>query len=280
MKVCTFHDVGRFAQEAGPYFDADPFSASVIAVHLEGILAGARAQGPEDQWWTVVDDNRVVGVAMHTPPHKVFLARMPAAGAVALAESLAGTGRPVPGVTGEIGAVASFADAWEGWTGLRSTVAVSMRMYRLSDLVTPTGVPGGPRQAAITDVEVVAAGLRAFHDEAQPHAPVEDWTSVALRRVASGQFRFWELDGATVSMAGFSEPAAGVSRVGPVYTPPAWRGRGFGSAVTAAATSAAQGARASQVVLYTDLANPTSNAIYQDIGYRVDHDAEERAFEP
>jgi RimJ/RimL family protein N-acetyltransferase len=228
----------------------------------------------------VVDNNRVVGVAMHTPPHKVFLARMPAAAAAGLAVTVAGAGRPVPGVTGEIGAVGSFADAWQRRTGIRSTVAVSMRMYRLFELVTPTGVPGGPRPADTTDVEVVAAWLGAFHDEAQPHAPLEDWTSVALRRVTSGQFRLWDLDGATVSMAGFSDPAAGVSRVGPVYTPSAWRGRGFGSAATAAATAAAQRARAGQVVLYTDLANPTSNAIYQDIGYRVDHDAEERAFEP
>ena len=280
MKVCTFHDVERFARDAGPFVDADPFSTSVIAVQVEGILRGDRPQGPEDQWWTVVDNDRAVGVAMHTPPHKVFLARMPPAAAAALAETLAGAGHAVPGVTGEIGAVASFADAWKRCTGVHSTVAVAMRMYRLSELVTPTGVPGGPRPADTTDVEVVAAWLGAFHDEAQPHAPIVDWTSLALRRVTSGQFCLWDLDGATVSMAGFSEPAAGVSRVGPVYTPPVWRGRGFGSAVTAAATAAALGARAGQVVLYTDLSNPTSNAIYQDIGYRVDHDAEERTFVP
>jgi predicted GNAT family acetyltransferase len=67
--------------------------------------------------------------------------------------------------------------------------------------------------------------------------------------------------------------------VGPVYTPPARRGRGFGSAVTADATAAAIAAGADHVVLYTDLSNPTSNAIYQTIGYRVDHDAEERSFD-
>lgn len=79
-------------------------------------------------------------------------------------------------------------------------------------------------------------------------------------------------------MAAVTAPANGVARVGPVYTPPAHRRRGHGSAVTAAATAAAISEGAEDVVLYTDLANPTSNAIYQAIGYRPDHDAEERAF--
>jgi predicted GNAT family acetyltransferase len=59
-----------------------------------------------------------------------------------------------------------------------------------------------------------------------------------------------------------------VARIGPVYTPPEYRGHGYGSAVTAAATAAVLAAGAVPV-LYTDLANPTSNKIYQAIGYRA-----------
>jgi predicted GNAT family acetyltransferase len=64
-----------------------------------------------------------------------------------------------------------------------------------------------------------------------------------------------------------------------VYTPSASRRRGYGAAVTAAASVAALAAGAEQVALYTDLANPTSNSVYQAIGYRPDHDAEERSFD-
>jgi predicted GNAT family acetyltransferase len=79
-------------------------------------------------------------------------------------------------------------------------------------------------------------------------------------------------------MAGFTRPAAGLARVGPVYTPLEHRRHGYGAAVAAHATQAALDAGAAQVVLYADLANPTSNAIYQRIGYLPDHDAEERSF--
>jgi predicted GNAT family acetyltransferase len=96
----------------------------------------------------------------------------------------------------------------------------------------------------------------------------------ARGRLASGDLWFWLDDEQPVALAGRSRPAAGVARVGPVYTPPASRGRGYGSAVTAAATQSAVGDGAEQVVLYTDLSNPTSNAIYQQIGYVEDHDAQ------
>jgi predicted GNAT family acetyltransferase len=73
-----------------------------------------------------------------------------------------------------------------------------------------------------------------------------------------------------------SAPAAGVARVGPVYTPPGWRRRGYGAAV--AATAARSGLRSgvTEIVLYTDLANPTSNSIYRAIGFRPHHDGQER----
>jgi predicted GNAT family acetyltransferase len=69
-------------------------------------------------------------------------------------------------------------------------------------------------------------------------------------------------------MAGTQRSVAGVVRLGPVYTPPAERRRGFGGAVTAAVSQAALVAGATDVVLFTDLANPTSNALYQRLGYR------------
>src|SRR6266568_1267320 len=68
------------------------------------------------------------------------------------------------------------------------------------------------------------------------------------------------------SVAGLQRPAAGRVRVGPVYTPPWRRGRGFGGAVTAAVSQAALEAAVEEVLLFTDLANPTSNALYRRLG--------------
>jgi predicted GNAT family acetyltransferase len=72
-----------------------------------------------------------------------------------------------------------------------------------------------------------------------------------------------------VSMAGRTRVVSGMTRIGPVYTPPEHRRRGYGAAVTAVLTASALEAGATEVVLFTDLANPTSNSVYLRIGYRA-----------
>ncbi|WP_369218492.1 GNAT family N-acetyltransferase, partial [Streptomyces flavofungini] len=94
----------------------------------------------------------------------------------------------------------------------------------------------------------------------------EEW---AESRIAYGGVTLWEApDGTPVAMAGVTRRIAGQVRVAPVYTPAGLRGRGYAGAVTAAVTRAALDAGAAEVLLFTDLANPTSNGLYQRLGYR------------
>jgi GNAT superfamily N-acetyltransferase len=280
MRVIFHVDAGSFLAAAERFLHADPFSTSVVAVVAGRIAAGTQPDRDDHLWATVDDgDGRLAGVAMQTPPYALFVSRMPPEAAAALAYALADAGRDLPGVNGAVDATGAFAEAWGTRTGRSSAVITAMRMYRLGELVHPSGVPGGSAPAvALGEVGLVAGWFAAFHDEATPHAPVEDWRDLAERRVAAGQIHLWYDSGAAVSLAAVSAPAAGVARVGPVYTPPAARRRGYGAAVTAAATAAALAGGAAHVALYTDLANPTSNSIYQTIGYLSDHDAEERCF--
>jgi predicted GNAT family acetyltransferase len=90
----------------------------------------------------------------------------------------------------------------------------------------------------------------------------------------------WEVGGIPVSLAGVTRTVAGMVRVGPVYTPPALRRRGYAGAATAAVSQAALDAGARVVVLYTDLANPTSNALYQRLGYHPVEDRVVMSFAP
>jgi predicted GNAT family acetyltransferase len=277
MDIKLYSDADVFLHEAAGYLAVDPFSASVIAVNASRASRG-QPRGLDDFWATVIDCGRVIGLAMHTPPRHLVVARMPDAAAAALADALAGRRRPISGVNGEVAAAASFAAAWQERTGEAAVVDMRMRMYRLKDLKPPGTVPGRSRRASVGDTGVVAEWAGAFHLEAMPHAPGEDWLVWAARRINSDELYLWFDDNAPVAMAAHSAPTAGVARVGPVYTPPSMRRHGFGAAVTAATTEAALSAGAAHVVLYTDLSNPSSNGIYQAIGYRPDHDAEERAF--
>jgi predicted GNAT family acetyltransferase len=280
VEVQLLTDAVEFNDIAESWLSSDPFSTSILAGMLTGILSGARDQPAGTRWIVVLDDADVVGVAMHTPPYHPFLPRLPAAAAAAVASVLLATGQEFTGVTGEAAAVTAFADSWAARTGGTSSVAMSMRMYRLGMLTPPVGIPGHPRRVELSDIELVADWFDRFHTEANPHSPAEDATIAATRRIATDQMWVWERDERPVSLAVGTTPVAGVATIAPVYTPPEHRRCGYGAAVTSQATRACIDAGARHVILYTDLANPTSNSIYQQIGYLPDHEAQERQLHP
>nr|WP_239028149.1 GNAT family N-acetyltransferase [Pseudonocardia acidicola] len=155
-----------------------------------------------------------------------------------------------------------------------------MRLFALGELTPPAAVAGTPREAVAADRALLTRWRAAFADEA-----THGWRGARTpAQVTAGAFALgyrqvlWERAGEPVGLAVAGSAVAGASRIGPVYTPPAHRGRGYGSAVTAAAAAAALADGARHVVLFTDLANPVSNAIYPRIGFRPVLDAVEVAF--
>jgi predicted GNAT family acetyltransferase len=104
--------------------------------------------------------------------------------------------------------------------------------------------------------------------------------SMVEHRLASGDggFLLWVDGGETVSVSGWGGPTPNGIRVGPVYTPPELRGRGYATALVAELSQSLLDGGRSFVFLYTDLANPTSNAIYERIGYRMVCESAEIAF--
>lgn len=106
----------------------------------------------------------------------------------------------------------------------------------------------------------------------------EDQAAAVADRLGYRGVTVWEAGDVPVSIAGLTRQVAGMVRVGPVYTPPELRGHGYASAATAAVSRQALDAGAAEVVLFTDLANPVSNSIYQRIGYRAVEDRTVLAF--
>jgi GNAT superfamily N-acetyltransferase len=188
--------------------------------------------------------------------------------ATELAAELATAGRLLLGVNAAQETADAFAAAWRHRTGAGAQVHRRMRLFRLGDLTPPVPWPAGSaRPAAERDRDLLITWFDAFAREVGDLAG-EDHAAAVDERLSYGGVRVWDVAGAPVSIAGVTRTVAGMARVGPVYTPPELRGRGYAGAVTAAVSQAAREAGAPEVVLYTDLANPTSNALYQRLGYR------------
>ncbi|WP_222722114.1 GNAT family N-acetyltransferase [Actinomadura alba] len=202
---------------------------------------------------------------VHTPPFPLLLSVMPGQAVGELVEALIADGRRPPGVTARREVAEDFATRWHAVTGVDFEVWERRRLYRLGD-VRPSATPGRARLARPADRDLLLAWYRAAEREMRERPG--DHGAAVDDRIEYGGVTLWERDGVPVSLAGRTRMVAGMVRIAPVYTPPEHRFHGYGGAVTAAVSQAAIDAGAEEVVVFADLANPGSNAIYQRIGYQ------------
>lgn len=275
MDVQVYDDPQHFRAVSGALYSADPVRHTLA---LTTIRRSLDDQHLPPVMLTAHHDGRLHGAALRTPPWPLIVSGLPADAAPAAAARLHQIDPELPGVNGPRELSEAFAAAWAAHTGRPTREVMASRLYALGDLLPPT-VPGHPRRATEADLPLLAEWRRALLREAVGHLHPQEVEHQLRRYLEIGDaLVLWEHDGVPVSWAGASAPLHGMSRVGPVYTPPDRRGHGFGSAVTAAASRWALDAGAEQVLLFTDLTNPISNAIYQKIGYRPVSDTAEIAF--
>ncbi|NYI05147.1 GNAT family N-acetyltransferase [Allostreptomyces psammosilenae] len=254
-----------------PLLRSDPQRHTLALTVLESLQDGHAysAESPLFAHWT---DSRgtVCGAAVHTPPHELLLSTAPAHSIAPLAEALYEAGHAVGGIHAARSAAETFARRHAELTGAAWRTFARHRLYRLRTLLPPEPAPTGrARLATGADRALLREWLDAFRrTTGQINADLERDVDRGLRR---GAYVLWEDPrsgtAGPVSMAGRTEPAFGTVRIGPLFTPAEHRRRGYGAAVVAAASSMALADGAQGVVLFADLDNPTSNHIYQRLGY-------------
>ncbi|MGW5659569.1 GNAT family N-acetyltransferase [Streptomyces sp. NPDC003758] len=265
-------DLEEFLDRAGAFLLSEPALHTVQLTVTDRLRTeGTASFGEEAPYFgRLVDgDGAVRATVFRTPPYPLNLTPLTEGAAEALAARLAEDGRAVPSVMGPADAVAAFVTAWARRTGAPARLGMRQRLYRLGTLTPPDPAPSGrARVAGADDHELVARWYAGFG--ADVGETVQDPDRWAEGRLAHGGVTLWELpDGTPVSMASVTPEVAGQVRVATVYTPAPLRGRGHAGAATAAVSRAALDAGAKEVLLFTDLANPTSNGLYQRLGYRA-----------
>lgn len=269
----------------------DPLIAPEEARHnlIFGITATLRdhpAAYPTRHLWVVEDGDNVVAAALHTPPRNLILARPARDKALdLLVSAIRAADIPLAGVSGALPEAADFAKRWVAQAGGSMRRRMALGIYALNAVRDVPVAPGHARRATADDRPIVTDMVQAF--TAQAHSNEAD-DPEGLRRLVDarlgatpsrGGFWLWEDGGQVVSLTGHSGPTPHGIRIGPVYTPPALRGRGYATSLVAEQSAWLLANGHQFCFLYTDLANPTSNAIYQRIGYEVVCEAAEFVFE-
>jgi predicted GNAT family acetyltransferase len=272
-----FTDVREFAQQVTPFL-SEQEAGNSLPFRILGALAAKSGPLPAGAYLAACLENdrseaRVLGVALRTPPHNLVLSSpCPADALAALVADTGGT--HLPGVIGPLDEAERFAAHWKANT--RGTTAVTMRLgtYALEQLIAAPAVPGRLRAAQPDDASLAGEWMRAFYAEALPHAPPPPEPADLQG------YYFWETDAGPVTAVRAKPATPRGAVINDVYTPPIRRRRGYATAAVAAASSAmfADGWRI--CFLFTDLANPTSNSIYQRIGYRFIGEFRQIGFTP
>jgi ribosomal protein S18 acetylase RimI-like enzyme len=266
MTVFRHADPAAFLAAAAPVTSRNPAVAAFADAWALGLLRDPPP--PSERSYLATFGTVATGLAMQRGGGAVVIDGSDPPAAAAFADDLAAEHVGLQGVAGGLDACTAFAGRWRERTGRTHVVRVRMRHHVLTAVADLPAPAGHCRAGRGEDTDWLVEQVLAFVAEAGVPETKERIGTIVPRRVADGRYRIWEVDGERAALAGYTAAGAHGARVGPVWTPVARRGRGYGTALVAALSRELLAAGAPRLFLLTDVGNPTSNAIYARIGYR------------
>jgi predicted GNAT family acetyltransferase len=271
MRYVLTRDAEEFAARTEPLL-SQRIECNLLATVLMRVLAGGLSGHAPLFAYGIASSDEAVFAALRTPPWPLLTSPLQAS-----AEELVGLWlkEHVSGVPDTARAIGA---AWSRRTGGRTRTTMHEAMHVLEEVRDPPHPAAGAlRLAERGDRDLLVGWMEEFVREAGLIGAGQAGAMVDGSLGRQGLL-VWE-DGEPVSMLGVNPAVARVARIGPVYTPPRYRRRGYAGSAVAAASRRALATVAERCMLYTDLANPTSNKIYAEVGYRRAGDWEEIALE-
>ena len=275
MEVVRIATPEEFLATTEAYRLAEPVRTNILSSVATAVAGGDRTYDAYF-WWAVLDDaDQCAGAAFRTAPFGLHLGPMPREALPYVALAVADHDDTFPWVVGSHDAVASFLEAYAEGTSAGSTRCfvrgLKSLLYELDELRVPL-VEGSCRVATLDDIDLVAQWTREFQAfTGTPPTTDEREREFLVARLTAASLRLWTVGGTPVAMAGhaptITTPSGPITRIGPVFTPEEWRAHGYGSGVTAALCEELV-SRGSRVILYADADYPTSNRVYQRLGFR------------
>ena len=264
MEILRHENAAAFLAAAGPYLREHETTNHLVFAIAE--------RDPQGAFFATAGS---AGVALQTPPYPLLVSELPESALDPLIETIVASGFAPTGVNGSSATSRAFASRWCARNGMRAAPRITMRSHVLERVMPAGRAPGMMRPARDGDLELATRWCAGFQSEirsSQHEAPA------ALAGRLLPRLFFWEHHGETVSMAAINGLTPRGRRIGPVYTPPEHRQRGYAEALVAVLSQSILDEGLRWCFLFTDVANPTANAIYRRIGYEPNGEIEEIAF--
>ena len=264
MRLHKFDTIDKFWDKTQAYLLQHEAENNVL-LGIAHTLRNNPARYPDPPYLAMVEiDGEIVATAIRTPPHKLLLSKVSNLDALTLITKDLRR-EPLPGVMGLVPEVETFVRVWQQLTGQSSRLLKAMKIHQLTALKPIETANGHLRLAMEHDRDLLSKWLPAFDAEIG-FGVSENIDRLVSHRLKEGHTYFWE-DDTAVSLAAGRKFTDTASRIGSVYTPPADRRKGYATACVAALSQKLLDEECDRCFLLTDIANPTSNHIYRQIGY-------------
>jgi predicted GNAT family acetyltransferase len=270
MKFNVFTQAQQFEDKAKPFLTENEDVYSLFYGVLQGIKAG-RYENPFMA--TIEVNDRIVALFQMTPPHPLNLIIIDETKTddilTLVAHELSKRKLPIQSAVGVKSVVTAFSEKWQETTKCVARLLMDQGLYRLDQVDQSLEKnPGSWRYATKDEAPLLAQWFKAFEkDTGLKNSPVEAIKEKVNQFLADEEVFFWEDQGKIVSMMKKARPSERGVTVSFVYTPPQERKKGYARTMVAAGSEELLKTY-DFCVLYTDMMNPTSNKIYQEIGYR------------
>ena len=287
MKVIQYQDPLKFQSAVKDYLIYHEAENNLPLGILANLIAG-EYQETSPYLAQVVDKGETRLVVMRTPPFPALFSFDPDP----LEEEIINLvindlnktfGDEFTGITAVKSMAAQLVESWQAATGKTPLIKMAMRIYKLEHVKPVSSVSGSIRPANTDDSTLVLEWYGNFHRDALREEPDPEQVKKQTKRYLNADpiqrgLMIWEVEGNPVSMAGYAGPTTNGIRIGAVYTPPYLRKKGYASACTAGLSQHLLDLGFKFCFLFTDLMNPTSNHIYQQIGYEAVSDVDSYEF--
>lgn len=234
-------------------------------------LAGRMKNGEQDEseatYYTVMENEEIIGQALRTNFDKnLILGKLDEGVAEFLAKKLKDSLHNLQGVFGKIEDAQAFSKAW----GKETEVLMHLGVYEANQIILPKNTKGSIRLATEEDLPLVEEFSIGYIKDCYPKQLEKGNEAIigAQRNIKNKYLYLLEVEGEVVSMAANNRESKNAGTIAWVYTPPQHRKKGYASMVTALLSQKILENGKPLCNLFTDLSNPTSNSIYQKIGYR------------
>ncbi len=276
MDIIHFEAPGKFQEHVLERLAQHEAENNLMLGILANLIAG-EYRGTKPYLAVIQVGGNIQAVSLCTPPWPALISyENPPPDADTLEAMLADMQETLQddfiGLSGNKEFVSRLISHWEEATEKMAILEMSMRIYKLEEVQPVRGIAGRMRPAEKEEQNLLEDWFSGFHRDAMNEEPnlkrIKRLVKVYLS--ADPQVRglmIWEKEGQPVSMAGYAGPTPNGIRIGTVYTPPEQRNNGYASALTAKVCQHLLDLGHRFCFLFADLLNPTSNHIYQQVGF-------------